>query len=247
MADFQNVRATLREPDSALRNAGGKGHIYLALIAFLGFLIGAAAVLFLPRAAPVKPAPDTVSQALPERGAEPAAELSQAPDTAAARDGAADPEALAATADSACLQQAQARHPGFWKTPRLTTKERADFVPARVEEFGALARCLLTQSPARYCSAPQRTMVTAELVTYFGGIDHLNKTPGVGGKPPAQTIRPDPRVIEAIEARLRDGLLTRSEFDQMKTALPARVRERLEAVPIGRSACPTGAWWTIWR
>jgi hypothetical protein len=64
---------------------------------------------------------------------------------------------------------------------------------------------------------------------------------------PAEAAQADPRVMAAIEARLRDGLLTRSEFDQMKTVMPARLRERLATVPFGASPCPAPPWWAFWR
>jgi hypothetical protein len=33
----------------------------------------------------------------------------------------------------------------------------------------------------------------------------------------------------------------------MKTAMPTRLRERLDAVPVGTSPCPAPPWWAFWR
>jgi hypothetical protein len=263
MANFKDVRATIRDVDSPRPSAGSSAHIYLGLIAFLGFAIGAGAVLFVPRLSAVTPSPslptfESVREDIREgeSSREPAM-----PPRPATLDYKADPEQLAKAADSACFQRAHARQPSFSKTPRLTTKELSDFDLKELPHFNELMHCLLTESPVRYCSATQRRMITAEIVTYFHGIDYLNKALEQARKMQAQhraatgledkitipNAEPDVRVVAAIESRVRDGLLTREDFDQMKTKLPAPLRERLARMQRTESKCPAPAWWAFWR
>jgi len=119
--------------------------------------------------------------------------------------------------------------------------------------------CLLTEQPVRYCAASQRQMIATEIVSYFRGLEHLNATSDkarrqhseagdkADGPQPIGLVEPDARVIAAIEARLRDGIFTRADFDRFKSILPARLRERLAAAPVGTSQCPSPPWWAVWR
>jgi hypothetical protein len=259
MANFREVHAAMRDGEQVRSAGGGNAHIYLGVIAFLGFAIGAGAVLFVPRLSTVPPSASVPTfesardgHALREPPAAPAKP---------ALDYTADPEQLAKTADSVCLQRAHERQASFSKTPRLATKQLSDFDLKELTHFSELMHCLLTEEPVRYCSAAQRRMVTAEVVTYFHGIDHLNKAldqarqmqarqraaNGLGNEIAIPKAEPDARVILAIETRLRDGLLTREDFNQMKTKLPERLRDRFAAVPRGVSKCPPPPWWAFWR
>jgi hypothetical protein len=261
MTDMDDLRARLRNADRQVP-VEGYGHIYLGVLAFLGFAMGAAVVLFLPTLSPLKPSAEiptfhSVQAGQPVRPPPVPAKPVVSP---SAMDYTADPETLATAADSACFQRAHARQPSWSKTPRLTTKQLSDFDLKEIKHFDELMTCLLTETPVRYCAASQRQMITAEIITYFRGIDHLNKTLDETRRLQAQnrdkfmfepvaigTAAPDPRVISAIEVRLRDGLLQREDFERMKGSMPTRIRDRLAAIPIAKSRCPAPPWWAFWR
>jgi hypothetical protein len=263
MTDLDDLRARLRNADRQPVVTGESyAHIYLAALAMLGFVVGAAVVLFLPTLSPLKPSADIPTfQSVREGGPVREPPLPARPVvTPAALDYSADPEELATAADSVCFQRAQARYPSWSKTPRLTTKQLSDFDLKEIKHFNELMTCLLTEQPVRYCAASQRHMIDAEVITYFRGVEHLNKVLDKARKLQAESrntfafepqhigsAEPDARVIAAIEARLRDGLLTHDDFDRIKGSLPARLRERLAAVPVGTSHCPAPPWWAFWR
>jgi hypothetical protein len=261
MSEMDDLRARLRNADRQSPGAEGYGHILFGALAFLGFAVGAVAVLFTPIFSPMEPSASvpTFESARGELAVREPPLPQKAPIPAPTIDYSAEPEALASAADSACFQRAQARYPSFSKTPRLTTKQLSDFDLKEIKHFGELMHCLLTESPVRYCSAGQRRMITAEIVTYFRGIDSLNTSLAQARKMQSESQVPtseplvipvaeaDPRVAIAIEARLRDGLLTRADYDKVRNSLPVRLRERLANVPVGSSRCPPPPWWAFWR
>jgi hypothetical protein len=57
----------------------------------------------------------------------------------------------------------------------------------------------------------------------------------------------DQRVITAIESRLREGLLTKADRDEIAAAAPPAVRERLARIDPPESKCPDEPWWAFWR
>ena len=50
----------------------------------------------------------------------------------------------------------------------------------------------------------------------------------------------------AAAAELEQALLAEAHH-RIKNSLPARIRDRMEAVPIGKSKCPGPPWWAVWR
>jgi hypothetical protein len=60
-------------------------------------------------------------------------------------------------------------------------------------------------------------------------------------------VDPDLPVIVAIESRLRDGLLTKANRDEIATAAPPEVRTRLARIQPPKSKCPDQPWWAFWR
>jgi hypothetical protein len=60
-------------------------------------------------------------------------------------------------------------------------------------------------------------------------------------------VHVDPAVIAAIEYRLRDGLLTKANRDEIAAAAPLQLRERFTRIDPPKSACPDEPWWAIWR
>jgi hypothetical protein len=57
----------------------------------------------------------------------------------------------------------------------------------------------------------------------------------------------DQTVVAAIEYRLRDGLLTKANRDEIAEAAPPPVRDRLARIDPPKSNCPEQPWWAFWR
>jgi hypothetical protein len=177
-------------------------------------------------------------------------------------------------ADQVCFNRAQTREPYWGTTPRLTTQNLANFRPEHMGHFNELLRCLLTEGTRRYCLASERRMITAEIAMYFRGIAFRNKSvkwyfdenrPKMMGErqqeefmramgaPDKATqlqravVDVDPPVVAAIEYRLRDGLLTKADRDEIAAAAPPEIRERLARIDPPKSNCPDEPWWAFWR
>jgi len=60
-------------------------------------------------------------------------------------------------------------------------------------------------------------------------------------------VEAEPSVVSAIEARLRDGMLTKSSRDEIAAAAPPPIRERLARIEPPKSRCPEEPWWAFWR
>jgi hypothetical protein len=287
MANFREAHAAMRESEPRRSGGGSSAHIYMALIAVLGFGIGAAAVLFVPTLSSQAPTtPHTVSiesaapqqQPAPRTSAEAAAAPSAAPPTLegmrdrvargesieqpslaplkpASINYAADPEKLAKASDEVCFQRSLARFPNNAKRARLSGLAD-DFHITEMKHYHELMSCLLVESPARYCSASERSMIATEIISYFRGIALLNKQlDQVRRLEAMRTVdridvpvqEPDPAVIAGITARLRDGVFGKEDFDKFKGSMPERLRNQLAAVPRGLSQCPAKPWWAVWR
>ena len=66
-------------------------------------------------------------------------------------------------------------------------------------------------------------------------------------KEQSSDIEPSRSVITAIEYRLRDGLLTKANRDDIAAAAPPAIRERLTRIEPPKSSCPEEPWWAFWR
>jgi hypothetical protein len=181
------------------------------------------------------------------------------------------PRQTGKVADEVCFARAHARVPHWSKTPRLTTKELHDFDFDEMPHFNELLNCLLTEAPARYCSSSQRSMITAEIAMYFRGMEYGNNTlakakadiiaarqagrierqfgpdPDLINRINRRELIADPRVVSAIEARLRDGTLTASDRDKFSAAALPPLRQRFASVKPSTRACPAQPWWAFWR
>ncbi|MBN8919464.1 MAG: hypothetical protein J0H62_01915 [Rhizobiales bacterium] len=247
MSEMDDLRAQLRDADRKAP-AEGYGHLYFGALAFIAFAVGAIVVLFVPSGSQTPPARPVVVATAPSSDT-PAADLPR-PAPASAIDYAADPDTQAALGDGVCLQRVNARSNDFTNPPRLTARGLSDFDARRTPQFGELVHCLLTEAPARYCAAAQRTMLTAQMIAFFRGLEYQNRQTRVAaraGGVAATAVDIEPRLVAAIESRMHDGLLTRADFEKVKPTMPARLRDRLSGVPIGPSRCPPPPWWAVWR
>jgi hypothetical protein len=178
-------------------------------------------------------------------------------------------------ADQVCFNRAQTREPYWGTTPRLTAQNVLNFRPEHMTHFNELLRCLLTEGTRRYCLASERRMITAEIAMYFRGIAFRNKSAKAHfdenrprmhaermfeqvqrdhfGAPDKATqlqravVDVDQGVVSAIEYRLRDGLLTKANRDEIVAAAPASLRDRLARIEPPKSSCPDEPWWAVWR
>jgi hypothetical protein len=178
-------------------------------------------------------------------------------------------------ADQVCFNRAQTREPYWGTTPRLSTQSLANFRPEHMTYFNELLRCLLTEGTRRYCSGSERRMITAETAMYFRGIASRNQmakayfdenrprmhaermfeqvqrdhfgAPDKATQLQRAVVDVDQAVVAAIEYRLRDGLLTKANRDDIAAAAPPAIRERLMRIEPPKSACPEQPWWAFWR
>jgi hypothetical protein len=276
MTDLQEMRARLREERALPAVAGGGFKIPFGLIAILAVVLGFIVVLFTPKIYPVQrtaalPTFSDVKDRLesPTRSAM----MSQVavPTESAARYIGRGADEAGKIADAVCFQKAHALVPHWSKTPRLTTKELADFADVEsMKHFSTLLQCLVTEAPARYCSRGQRTMIKAEIVTYFRGIDHANTavkrlvnelTPRLRQtqseelndpdssyqKLASLKFAPDEKVMTGIEGLIRNGYLGVAERDEIGRSAAAPIRDRFARVVGGKSPCPAPPWWAVWR
>jgi hypothetical protein len=272
VSSIDDIRAQLRaSPNPAPE---GKPFFLLATV-----LVGALAsgvfyyLFFMPVVVPLKPSPHLPAfhrvnpDGTPENPP-PDLRVEPAPPNPSQYAG-LSPRQAGKVADDVCFARAQARVPHWSKTPRLTTKELADFDFDEMPHFNELMTCLLSEAPVRYCSSGQRKMIAAEIAMYFRGMEYGNnklakykeeiiaahQSGRMAFDPDPETMNrfrtrvmdADPRVTGAIEARLRDGTLTHSERDAIVAVAPAALKPRFANVRPAAALCPPQPWWAIWR
>jgi hypothetical protein len=279
--DIDEIRAKLRDGQSTAAPSTG-GRFGLLVLAACAAAFGA--VLLVPRFLS-PPAPVLVplqpSAAIPtfkrvgEGAADtPAPRPQNMPNIVANYEGKSAIE-IGKTADEVCFRRAQVRYPHESRAPRLRTGDM--FAYGDMDHFNELVQCLLTEGMRRYCSGSQRRTITAEIVTYFRGIERgnlvLKAVRDKADEPPRDAagrrfretrreldpdyirsfkenfadIEPNRSVIAAIEARLRDGLLTKANRDEIAAAAPPQIRERFARIDPPKSNCPDEPWWAFWR
>ena len=288
MSDIDEIRAKLRSDYASAPSRGRPFGFGLLVAAACAAAFGA--VLLVPRLLSLEPKPVLVplqpSAAIPtfkrvgedgtaQGGAEAPA---PAPPTRAPRANyeAKSENEIGKVADETCFRRAHARHPHESRVPRLSTGGNM-FVVGDMDHFNELLQCLLTERVQRYCSGSERRMITAEIVSYFRGIQRgnivLKAVRDKADEPPRDAaerrsretrlaldpdylksfkegfadIEADRGVITAIEARLRDGLLTKSSRDEIAAAAPPSLRDRFTRIEPPKSSCPEEPWWAFWR
>ncbi len=246
MTDLQDIRSRLRDDvrRGAPSDEGGGGR-YTLIFAICGVVIGFALFLFVPRffQAPNSAIMRDISVARPaaETGIRP-------PD--GGRYAGKSPDEIAVLADEVCASTAPRVLGG--KVPR-PSDAAADFLNADgMKRINEQMHCLLTEGPMRFCSPAQQRMIVGEIALYFHGIDQANRQFGAlrgseTRKGVGEEIAPEPRVVMALEARLRDGQLTTANRDMISGEAPRWVRDRLVKIEPHQSLCPAKPWWAIWR
>jgi hypothetical protein len=288
VSDIDQIRAKLRSGHGPAPSRGRPFGFGLLVLAACAAAFGA--VLLVPRLLSLEPKPVLVplqpSAAIPtfkrveEDGAVKGGTAAPAP-APPTRAPPANYEAKSANeigkvADETCFRRAQTRYPHESRVPRLSAGGNM-FVVGDMDHFNELLQCLLTERVQRYCSGSERRMITAEIVTYFRGIQRgnivLKAVRDKADEPPRNAvegrsretrlaldpdylksfkenfadIEVDRGVITAIEARLRDGLLTKSSRDEIAAAAAPALRERLARIEPPKSKCPDEPWWALWQ
>jgi hypothetical protein len=242
MTDLQDLRSKLREDvrrGSSSDEGGGRN--YTLVFAGCGIVIGFALFVFVPRffqtggTATVR---DVGAIRVDTRITDGGRYTGKSPDDAAT------------LADEICAVRAPGRVPG--KPPRLG-ESAADFLtPDGMKRIHEQMACLLAEGPMRFCAPSQRKMIVNEITLYFRGIENANRAFGVirgneARKSISDDVHPDPRVLAALETRLRDGQLTVANRDVLSGEAPRWVRDRLVKIEPRQSLCPEKPWWAIWR
>jgi hypothetical protein len=281
---MEEIRARLRAGE--VSTAGHSSLRFAALVAG-GMAIGFVALWFSLRVHPLPPSASiptwddvqaAIAAGMPSPSHRPDPAVQSGPPAISSYQGKSAAE-VGKLADQVCFQRAQQRYPHWSKTPRLLNKSFDDFTLDSMDHYNEVLRCLLTEGLARYCSARERRMVSAEIATYFRGIAYGNhdlerwRQQLQSGKidprfaevqerlgEPIGSVDPDYlqkamkdelvydlSVLDAIEARLRDGLLTKAERDHFTPAAPQWIRDRFARVEPPKSDCPDQPWWAFWR
>lgn len=238
MTDLHDLRSRLREdvrrgPSS---DEGGSGKSFGLIFATCGLVIGFALVMFVPRFFQTGGTATVTVRDAPRPEA-------NAPVSSAARYAGKNADQIGLIADDVCAQRVKTA-----KAPRLAGEPLTDFLNADgLAHANDQMTCLLTEGPARFCSNAQRRMIVEEVTLYFRGIELANKSGAVKG-PDGRGVLPDPRVLSAIEARLRDGQLTTANRDVLSADAPRWVRDRLVKIePRKATLCPEKPWWQVWK
>lgn len=276
MADIHDIRAQLREArHQPVPAEGGRNGVTFWIVAASAVAVGFSVVLFTPRIYSVQrtAALPTFQETRDRIEAESKGEwpgMAPLPSNPARYVGKSADE-MGKIADEVCFQRAHATQRHWSKTPRLTTKDSSDFASAdTMKHFDALMHCLITEAPARYCSARQRQMIAAEIASYFRGVDQANATTKkliaeikvdphfaatsaeMGHTPAVQQLTSlkfthDPKVLSGIEGLIRAGYLTAAERSSIGALAPAPIRDRLARVVANVSPCPKPPWWAVWK
>ena len=109
---------------------------------------------------------------------------------------------------------------------------------ASLADQSAQLRCRLTEAPVRYCSAIQRSKITAAIINHFRVVEHA----AASGKSEIE-----PRVIAAIEDLIRVGYLLKPQRDDIGTVAPREIKERFARIVGNKLPCPDLPWWAIWK
>jgi hypothetical protein len=273
MTDIQGMRTQLRDKRGqpvSRTSSGEGGGLAFWILAGVAAVVAFAIVLLTPRfftaqrTAALPGFQDSASRTQPvESGqastpaseqpaaAEPAQSVGPAPAAAqpapppVSRYANKTPEEVVRTSDFVCEHRSQAVRAGA--QPPAPEAANAHKVTAADEKL----HCLLTEVPARFCAPNQKRKATADIINYFKGIEYTNAAVQMAAKVQAgpaglakATI--DPRVVEAIEALMRAGYLTRAHRDEIGASVPREIKDRFSRVIGSTPNCPKPPWWSAW-
>jgi hypothetical protein len=261
--DIDDIREKLRSGQGSASSAGGGRFVMLAVLACA---VAFGAVFFVPRI--LSPGPggtDGTAVGVPPT---PARTTASAP----VWSGGKSPAEIGKAADEACLQRAQARYPHSVTmmvafAPNLghhsellyclltegtqrycSASDRRAITTKVVAYFGVIemANRALKQVLDLAAKGPALNSTFGQVSRKLG--QGSQSRPDTDFLKELQTpVEADPNVVAAIEARLRDGLLTKSSRDRIASAAPPPLGERFARIEPPKSRCPDEPWWAFWR
>ncbi len=220
MADVHDMRARIR--DSGVEPEPSGNGLSFWIVTICAVAVGFTVVMFAPRLYTVQR-----TAALPDfRDAA----------TRQATQPMHGPDAAALAADATRYAGKSADEIG--KIADLICAPRQVTGPASVAVQSEQLHCLLTEGPARYCSAIQRSRITAAIINHFRVVEHASVM---------SKIEVEPRVIAAVENLIRAGYLLKPQRDDIGTVAPRPIKERFARIVGNKLPCPDPPWWAIWK
>jgi hypothetical protein len=199
-------------------------------------------------AAPVAPAP---AQAAAPQAPAPAQAMPPAQQSRYANK---TPEDVVRTVDAVCEQRSQSVRMGG--QPQRPAARTASAKPPGSDEGGGhkitaadeKLHCFLTEAVPRFCAPNQKRKAAADAINYFKGIEYTNAAAKMAAKVhgTASVLNPaeiDPGVVDALEALIRGGYLTKAQRDEVGASVPREIRDRLARVVANVAPCPKPPWW----
>jgi hypothetical protein len=108
--------------------------------------------------------------------------------------------------------------------------------------------CFFTEGMSRFCAPNQKRKAAADAINYFKGIEYTNAAANVAARMQGNaaligraTI--DPGVVDALEALIRAGYLTKAQRDEVGASVPRDIKERLARIVPIVAPCPKPPWW----
>ena len=221
MADFHDLRARVRETSYQPEPSGGSG-LSFWIVTVCAVALGFTVVMFAPRfytAQRTAALPTFKGMLDRAESASPAENPAPVPPAGPMRYAGKSPDEMGRIADSVCVPRQPAG-------------------PTSIAYQSEQLYCLLTEAPARYCSAVQRSKITAAIINHFRIVEHAATV---------AKIEVEPRVLTAIEGLIRAGYLLRPQRDDIGTSVPRPIKERLDRVVGNKLPCPDPPWWAIWK
>jgi hypothetical protein len=199
----------------------------------------------LPQPAPVQAVPIQQPAPAPVQATPPAQQSRYANKT---------PEDVVRTADAVCEQRSQSVRMGG--QPQRPAARNASARPQGADEGGGhkitaadeKLHCFLTEAVSRFCAPNQKRKAAADAINYFKGIEYTNAAAKMAAKVQgaAAVLNPaeiDPGVVDALEALIRGGYLTKAQRDEVGASVPREIRDRLARVVANVAPCPKPPWW----
>jgi hypothetical protein len=165
------------------------------------------------------------------------------------------PEDVVRTADAVCEQRSQSVRMGG-QPHRPAAARNASAKPPGSDEGGGhkitaadeKLHCFLTEAVPRFCAPNQKRKAAADAINYFKGIEYTNAAAKMAAKVQgtASMLNPaeiDPGVVDALEALIRGGYLTKAQRDEVGASVPREIRDRLARVVANVAPCPKPPWW----
>jgi hypothetical protein len=262
MSDHQDMRGRLRESRAAPTVSSGDGiKIPFGVFAIGAIAVGFGVVTLTPKLYSVQrtatlPAFKDAKARSEEAAPAPAAVVVMAPIKADYAGKGADE--VAAIADAVCAQRSAAAEAQPRQIPKLPDDATGG------QKFAAAndkLHCFLSEGAARFCSPVQRRKATADIISYFKGIEYANASVGAMQKAARPTaapsamanvttdvqVAPDPRVLEAVDGLLLAGYIAQSNRDDLLANVPRVYKDRFGRIVGNRNPCPEKPWWQVWK